>query len=533
LNLFSIKSFFRGFPIIKTRLVHILSRIRNFYYNSGFNFDPLVTYGIIVFVSLVITFSLRIVRLELFIGAANDTAFYLQGLWRLSQFDVPISTFNFLYPSTKSATNILFGGHFMYSALMYIPLFWISDSPLFVGMFIIPFITLGMTLYWWCRLFPGKDNLLWGVLGLVLLIWSPFSGIADEEFYFDTFSVPWVLASLLFLREKREIPFLISLFIVVGFKLYFASFAALACFLYYAENRSKKAVWAGLLFIIYFLFILIVAIPHFFNSESAVKENLGVMDIEGSFAWLAYLFERSFSLENLKYLFNFFGVFLFIPLITPRITFLALPILGIIWLFFSDAIFSGPHYHVLPNTILAVAFVDGCVCIKESIKLWNKRFVELFALVMILAMVCYYGYIPSHLSNELSTVSLGLVPEPKGVRNYLYRLKEDLSDLRSQPAYMQEVKDALSKIQPEEEISIVPKLTPYVVKNSGWVFPKPFNQKNLGNRVNRVIISKHHYSYLNSFRGNKQEFSKYIEFLKEEYNMKVETESVNLIVLTK
>ena len=79
----------------------------------------------------------------------------------------------------------------------------------------------------------------------------------------------------------------------------------------------------------------------------------------------------------------------------------------------------------------------------------------------------------------------------------------------------------------------MPKLTPYVVKNSGWVFPKPFNQKNLGNRVKRVIISKHHYSYLNSFGGNTQEFSKYIEFLKEEYNMNVGVESVNLLVLTK
>ena len=519
------------FTFAKTRLVYVLNRLRNLNQHSRFEFNPLVTYGVIILGFVAIVFSLRFIRLQLFIGPAYDTAYYLQALWRLSQFDLPVTNFAELY--SGSAINLVFANHFQYSFLLYLPLFWLSNSPLFIGMFLIPLLSLVLTLYYWHRLFPGRDNLLWGVLGLVLLIWSPFSGIIDDEFYFDTFSIPWVLASLLFLRTKREIPLFVSLFILVGFKDIFSSFAVLACFLYYAENRSKKAVWAGCFFILYFLFIIFVAMPYLYNSESVLKEYVGADEIDGFFAWLVHLFERSFSLENLKYLFNFFGVFLFIPFITPRISFLALPILGINCFYFPDAIFSGPHYHVLPNTILAVAFVDGCVCIKESIKFWNKRLVELFALVMILAMVCYYGFIPSHLSNELSTVSLGLVPEPKGVRNYLYRLKEDLSDLRSQPAYMQEVKDALSKIQPEEEISIVPKLTPYVVKNSGWVFPKPFNQKNLGNRVKRVIISKHHDSYLNSFRGNRQEFSKYIEFLKEEYNMKVETESVNLIVLTK
>ena len=238
-------------------------------------------------------------------------------------------------------------------------------------------------------------------------------------------------------------------------------------------------------------------------------------------------------MENLKYLFNFFGAFLFIPFISPRIAFLALPILGINCVYFSDALFSRPHYHVLPNTILAVAFVDGCVGIKESIKLCHKRLVELFVLVMVLAVVCYYGYIPSHLSNALSTQSLGLVPGPKGVRNYLYRLREDLSDLRSQPVYVSEIRDALSKIRPGEEISTVPKLAPYVVKNPGWIFPKPFNQKNHGDKVNMVIIAKHHYSYLKRFGGSPKEFSKYIEFLKEEYNMNVVINSENLLVLTK
>ena len=538
-----------GFSIIKTRLVHILSRIRNFYYNSGFNFDPLVTYGIIVFVSLIITFSLRIVRLELFIGPAHDTAFYLQGLWRLAQFDVPISTFNFLYPSTKSATNILFGGHFMYSALMYIPLFWISDSPLFVGMFIIPFITLVMTLYWWCRLFPGKDNLIWGVIGLVLILWSPYnSGILHGDFYIDAFSVPWVLASLLFYRTKREIPLLISLFIVVGFKLYFATFASLVCFLYYAENRSIKAAWAGCAFIIYFLFIIFVVLPHTNKFNDASLIFTWGQEVKGLFAWLSYIFERLFNWHNLEYLFNIFGTFLFIPLLSPRLALLALPVIGIHIIYFSGTI-PGPHYHALPTTILAVAFVLGCEDLRKRFKIWRSRLFQFTLLTMIVVPFCYYGIIPSNLLYKVSKPFFSFVPNyqptnsiekslknivfPAGIRNSLYRLREDLHYLRSNPSYITEIKDALSRVQPGEEISVVPKLSPYTLKNPAWIFPRPFNQKNLGEKVKRVIIAKHHHSYLDRLGGNTQEFSEYIKLLKEEYNMNVEVESVNLLVLTK
>ena len=51
--------------------------------------------------------------------------------------------------------------------------------------------------------------------------------------------------------------------------------------------------------------------------------------------------------------------------------------------------------------------------------------------------------------------------------------------------------------------------------------------------IRAEIISKHHYSYLKPFGGSTEEFSKYIEFLKEEYNMNVEINSENLLVLTK
>ena len=51
--------------------------------------------------------------------------------------------------------------------------------------------------------------------------------------------------------------------------------------------------------------------------------------------------------------------------------------------------------------------------------------------------------------------------------------------------------------------------------------------------VEMVIISKHHQGYLDRFGGSTHEFYKYIEFLKEEFNMQVETETDNLLVLIK
>ena len=76
-------------------------------------------------------------------------------------------------------------------------------------------------------------------------------------------------------------------------------------------------------------------------------------------------------------------------------------------------------------------------------------------------------------------------------------------------------------------------LSPYLVKNPAWIFPRPFNQKNLGEKVDRVIIAKHHHGYLDRLGGSTQEFSQFINILKEEYNMKIEVESDNILVLTK
>ena len=42
-------------------------------------------------------------------------------------------------------------------------------------------------------------------------------------------------------------------------------------------------------------------------------------------------------------------------------------------------------------------------------------------------------------------------------------------------------------------------------------FARPFNQKQLGNEVEIVIISKHHQGYLDRFGGSTHEFYKYIE----------------------
>ena len=100
------------FAFAKTRLVYVLNRLRNLNHHSRFKFNPLVTYGIIVLGSIVIVFSLRFIRLQLFIGPAYDTAYYLQALWRLSQFDLPISYFAELY--TGSPINLVFANHFQY-----------------------------------------------------------------------------------------------------------------------------------------------------------------------------------------------------------------------------------------------------------------------------------------------------------------------------------------------------------------------------------------------------------------------------------
>ncbi|MBL52114.1 MAG: hypothetical protein CMG57_09180 [Candidatus Marinimicrobia bacterium] len=437
----------------------------------------------------------------------------------------------------------------MYSALMYIPLFWIFDSPLFVGMFIIPLITLILTLYWWCRLFPKKDNLLWGVIGLLLILWSPFnSGILHGDFYIDSFSVPWVLASLLFFREKRETHLLISLFLVVGFKIYFAAFASLACFLYYAENRSIKVVLAGCGFIIYFLFIIFAVLPYLNRFNEAALIFTWGQEIKGIFAWFTYFYERLFNWNSLKYIFNIFGVFLFIPFLSPKLSLLALPIIGIHSIFFSGII-PGPHYHALPTTILAVAFVPGCKDLKKHFKIWRSGLFQFTLAMMILVSFCYYGQIPSHLLYKLSKPLFSLLnnnqllnsPDmnskrivfPSGVQNSLYRLREDLHILRSKPDYVSEIKKALSRVQPEELMSVVPKLSPYLVKNPAWIFPRPFNQKNLGEKVDRVIIAKHHHGYLDRLGGSTQEFSQFINILQGEYNMKIEVESDNILVLTK
>ena len=291
-----------------------------------------------------------------------------------------------------------------------------------------------------------------------------------------------------------------------------------------------------------------MVLPHINKFNDASLIFTWGQEVKGLFAWLSYIFERLFNWHSLEYLFNIFGTFLFIPLLSPRLALLALPIIGIHSIYFSGII-PGPHYHALPTTILAVAFVLGCEDLRRRFKIWRSGLFQFTLLTMIIVSFCYYGHIPSHLLYKVSKPLFSFVPNyqhtnlidislkkrvfPAGIRNSLYRLREDLHYLRSNPSYISEIKDALSRVQPGEEISVVPKLSPYTLKNPAWIFPRPFNQKNLGEKVKRVIIAKHHHGYLDRLGGNTQEFSEYIKLLKEEYNMNVEVESVNLLVLTK
>jgi len=462
----------------------------------------------IAFCSMAVWSIISFVRSKLFILGSYDTAFHLQALWRLSRFQMPTSTFNEFY-SALVPMNWFMGQHFQYSALMFAPFFQLGLSPMVVSQYIIPSLTLLLTVIYWQKLFPDPKALFPGAIGLILLFWSPYSGMGVTDFHLDNFVAPWVCATLFYLECRKFRWMLFFLIIVTGFKEYFAIFAAVVCFLYFYENKDRSALIAGFGFLVYTAIIMIYVMPHFFEGNSLALYLFG----EKGASWgarIRFVIEKTFRWQVAWYLFDLLFLFLFLPLLVPRIFALSLPILAINILSGFDNAIDKYYYTAVPNAVLAVAFVGGFqkIALAFQAKLNNKG-----AFVAIVAV--------------LSLLSL-----PWGCfRNTIYRIKVDLRSYLSRPSYMSELEKILRGVNDGDVLSVSAKVSPYVIRNRAWVFPKPFGDPNLGCDVNKIIIAKHHDSYLDNFSGNYGDLREFLSELIKKYQFKVQMESQYIIFL--
>ena len=459
-------------------------------------------------ITLCALYVLVFARVKLFIYGSYDTAYYLQAFWRLAQFQLPTSTLNEFFPTTNPI-NIFMGHHFQYSALLFAPIFRLVPSPLIAGLFIVPGVTVVLTVLVWHKTFPKRSDLIPGILGLSLLFWSLYSGIFSSEFYLDKFVLPWVVASLYFFREKKAGWLIVSLIVVTGFKEYFALFSALACFVYWYKYRSRITLLACVIFLLYLPIVMIWIMPNFFDGDSLLfyhfGGNQGLTIVER--AW--YVFKNIlFRWDSFLYLLLVFAQFLFLPLLSPEYALLSLPILAIN--LFSGTI-TKPYYAALPNTVLSVAFVYGLLYLRNRIHQRTKQQFLMGVITAVLIFTLFYS----------------------SILNILYRIKIDTQAFLSRPGYTVQLEKILAQMQKTDFVAVSPKLAPYVVQNQAFIFPKPFNQFDLADRVNKIIIAKHHPSYLDNFNGREVQFNETMSELINNYHFVRKMDTTDIIYLEK
>ena len=411
----------------------------------------------------------------LFIHGDCDTAYYTQALFNLSRLSAPISALNIFFPGDFSR-NILFGSHFEYTSTLYAPLYWLPLRPISISYYIFPLVTIILSAIWWNKLFKNTENRLPVTLGYILLFLSPWSGFYTGEFFFDRFAIPWILANIYFYKQKKFNLFILTLLITTGFKEYFAVYASAFCLLYFLQYRYKKALIASVIFLIYTAVVMKFIMPHFFFGDSNLNYLFAPDESSSLLARLLSILQNAFSFPSLKYIFLVFAPFLFIPILAPHLILPALPIFAILILSGKDPLMAKvAYYNVIPNTLFAVSFVYGMKNIAT-----RKTVTFLVALIVIAFLS----------ATELHSI--------------LYSIKSNTLSLLASKDKQSEITEVLAYIEEGDVVSTTSKLTPYLVKDPSYIFPRPFATPEIGATVDKIIISKYHGTHLLGFSSDAQ-----------------------------
>jgi uncharacterized membrane protein len=355
--------------------------------------------GVIVGISFLIFLASSSVRHELF-NSSGDLAFFDQGVYLISQGQVPISSVLGFHVLSDHAAWILYFLALLYK--IYPSVYWlfaIQSSALALGALPTYFLALQAGL---------KENQAVAMVAVYLLYPALYnSNLCD--FHPDAIAVPALLTAVLAARSRKIAWFCVSVLVVLGCKAVLSlTVAAMGVWLLFFEKRRLYGAIAIISGMAWFLIANNLIIP-FFGSEAALIQRhfyrysyLGKSFPEMIQILLSQpevILNNIFSSINLEYL-----IFLFAPVVWGLNPQYMIPLIGAIPCVAMNLLADHPsqknlvlHYSLPAIPFLILALIASLAAGKAWIQ--QKRLIILWSLVGFLALGKFGFFTSRYLKN--------------------------------------------------------------------------------------------------------------------------------------
>jgi uncharacterized membrane protein len=291
-----------------------------------------------------------------------DLGIFTQGVYLLSRFETPFVTIRGLH---------LFGDHFTFINLIFVPFFWIFSSPLVLlyGQTLVLGIS-GLVLYEICKIRLGSALTIAFVITL-FYFYPPLWHLSLRQYHASSFAVLFALLFWLGFEKKNPTLALVS---CIGLFLTKENMPLLAgglAFYTWTFKRWKPGFYLWILSILAFALLLKLVIPHFSGmSEYAYSDRaLGAFYgwFNGDTSFSHFMGNTLLREENPEYLFGLFSPLMFLPLINPG-AFLLNP------LFHLNLITDWPYSHSIQYQYIAGIIATMMISTVEALAYLEKKF---------------------------------------------------------------------------------------------------------------------------------------------------------------
>lgn len=242
-----------------------------------------------------------------------DAGFFDQLLWKLSRFHDPVSSFTNLY---------IFGDHFQFIMLIFVPLYWLPNSIYLVFIFHAMVATLAALPIYFLSLLKNKSKLIALSVSFSFLIFVPLQFSILDLFHQSAFSPLFYSSTLFALVSKKTKLYWISIIGLLIIKEEMALLAMSIGILAFFYGERLKGIITIICSLFVFFFAVYIFLPRV--QGNYVHFNYGQLgytpvDVVKNAALQPLLFMKLLfsSSVKIKTIFETFFSFGFLPLFSP------------------------------------------------------------------------------------------------------------------------------------------------------------------------------------------------------------------------
>lgn len=296
-----------------------------------------------------------------------DISIFNQGIWLLSRFQRPFVTVRGLH---------FFGDHTTFINIIFVPIYWVYDSPLVLLFGETLLIGIGGFLLFLIAEKQLNSNLAAIIISFLYFSYPALHYVNFFNYHADIFAIPAVfLLWLGYLNNNKKLLYFSSGILILTKEIMPLILIGLGIYLYFVK-KWKPAKWLPVIGII--SSILLSLLMTYFNETGLLRTDMVIGSLsevlKGNIKLTDFLYKNVITKENKKYLIELFMPVGFIPIFNPLVIILN-P------LFLQNLIADWPYAHSIqyqyPAQIIGTIFislVESLCLIKVLIEKAGERY---------------------------------------------------------------------------------------------------------------------------------------------------------------